>query len=103
MLNRIDVDRVVAGLPENDRILVLAWFEIELPPDWGGRPVTATELGAFLGKRESREPLSEATVRWRVDRAMRELRAGRDGPAYTKRVPRRRLRRLAAASKGYTR
>ena len=77
LLDRIAVAQALSVLNAADRCMMLMIFEIELPPDWGARPVTYTTIGSYIGLRFEGEPLSEAAIRYRRAEILKMLRGER--------------------------
>jgi hypothetical protein len=57
--------------------MILLISQVELPADWGGRPITYAEVGAYIGLRFEGKVLSEAAIRYRRDEIMKRLRGER--------------------------
>lgn len=80
ILNRIDIDRAMAKLPEPDRVMMRLIFRLEIPEDWGKRrwPPKYEDVGDYIGRKFEDGPLSEAAIRYRRDVVL-QLWAGKRG------------------------
>lgn len=77
LLDRVAVEQALAGLSESDRMMMKMIFGVEYPADWGGRPVTFTTIGQYIGLRFEGQELSEAAIRYRRDEILKLLRGER--------------------------
>lgn len=76
ILDRIDVQRFLATLAEEDRVLMLLVFNLEFPADYDGPvPTTHEAVGIYIGNRyRDGDPIAEGTVRYRRDKILVGLR-----------------------------
>jgi hypothetical protein len=87
LLRQIDLDRALARLTEEDRVMMLLIYRVERPDDWRGRwPPRYEDIGRYIGLRFQRKPLSEAAIRYRRD-AVKAMWRGTRGPLRRTRRP----------------
>lgn len=89
LLNRVAATDLLSRLAAADRCMMAMIYQIELPEDWGNRPVTYTTIGEYVGQKFEGKSLAESTIRYRHDEIVKMLRGERGEIRRSKRRSRR--------------
>jgi hypothetical protein len=76
LLAQIDLENLLAALPESRRVMMELLYRLREPDDWVRPwPPTIEEVGDYIGRRFEGVPLSEATIRYRRNAVLAQWRA----------------------------